>query len=269
MESEERVPLMPMIFVGHGSPTNAIEENEFTRGWRKAALSIPRPTAILCISAHWETVGTRVSAAEKPHTIHDFGGFAKELYEVSYPAKGSLELVKNIRTILTKTMVIPEPQQGLDHGCWVPLMKMFPEADIPVVQLSLDIGSKPAKHYELAKRLEPLRRQGVLIIGSGNMVHNLRKINISSFDNINLPSGYDWAFEMNDLFKEKILSYDHEPLIHFENLGKSGRYAIPSPEHFLPLLYILALQQEDEAIDFFNDVIVAGSLSMTSVLVGK
>lgn len=269
MEDEERNPLMPMLFIGHGSPTNATEENEFTRGWRKVTQQIPHPEAILCVSAHWETEGSFVSGSERPQTIHDFGGFAPELYGIQYPAKGSPDLAKNVRTLLSKHLCAVDQMRGIDHGCWVPLLKMYPDADIPVLQLSLDYTIRPGRHYELARQLAPLRREGVLIIGSGNMVHNLRKINIQNFDQINYPSAHDWALEMNELFKEKILLYDHDTLIKYESLGKSARYAVPSPEHFLPLLYVLALQQEDEVVEFFNDVIVAGSLSMTSLMVGK
>lgn len=254
---------MPLLFVGHGSPMNAIEENEFVNGWRTIAKELPKPTAILCISAHWETDGTQVTAMEKPRTIHDFGGFPPELYRVEYPAPGSPELAEATKSVITKTSVSLDESWGLDHGTWSVVKHLYPSAEIPIVQLSLDYKKAPQSHYELAKELSALREKGVLIIGSGNIVHNLGVI---EWNKINEPEfGFDWALEANELIKKSILSGDHRELINYKSLGNSIQLAIPTPEHFLPLLYILALQQKDESISFFNDKAVMGSLMMTSV----
>ncbi|MCX6258208.1 MAG: 4,5-DOPA dioxygenase extradiol [Bacteroidia bacterium] len=260
-------PQMPVLFIGHGSPTNALEDNEFTRGWHDMAKELPVPQSILCISAHWQTRGTQVTAMKKPRTIHDFGGFAQELYEIYYPASGNPVLALDVKEIITKTGLSLDQDWGLDHGCWVPLIKMYPDARIPVIQLSIDYLSGAVYHYEMAKELKSLRRKGVLIIGSGNMVHNLRLISVNDFSNINQGYGYEWAYEMNDIFKSKILKHDHKALIDYESLSKSAMLAIPTPEHYFPLLYILALQEDNESAVFFNDKAVAGSLTMTSVLI--
>jgi 4,5-DOPA dioxygenase extradiol len=258
---------MPVLFVGHGSPMNAIEDNEFVHGWKEAVRSIPKPKAILCISAHWETSGTSVTAMTKPVTIHDFGGFPKELYKVQYPAPGNPGLAKEVKSIITKTEVRLDEKWGLDHGCWSVLKHMYPAADIPVIQLSLDY-SKPAEyHYMLAGELLSIRRKGILIIGSGNIVHNLRLVD---WNNLEEPgSGYDWAMEANEKMKKLILLNDHKSLIDYHSQGKAFDLAIPTPEHYLPLLYILALKQENDKVSFFNDKAVGGSLTMTSVMIGK
>jgi 4,5-DOPA dioxygenase extradiol len=258
---------MPMLFAGHGSPMNAIEDNEFVHGWKEAVKSIPEPSAILCVSAHWETDGTSVTAMEKPITIHDFGGFPQELYEVQYPAPGNPELAKQIKNIISKTDAGLDDKWGLDHGCWSVLKHMYPDADIPVVQLSLDY-TKPAKyHYELAHELISLRKNGVLIIGSGNIVHNLRLV---SWNDLGTPGfGFDWAIEANERMKKLILADDHNALIDYRSQGKAFDLAIPTPEHYLPLLYILALKQQGENVSFFNDKAVGGSLMMTSMIIGK
>jgi 4,5-DOPA dioxygenase extradiol len=258
---------MPVLFVGHGSPMNVIEENEFVEGWRTAGKSLPKPKAIICISAHWETKGTFVTAMKNPETIHDFGGFPRELYEVQYLAPGSPELAKEIRDTIKYTNIGLDDKWGLDHGCWSVLKQMFPAANIPVVQLSLDHFQPALYHYELAKELSSFRRKGVLIVGSGNMVHNLRLID---WDHINESgSGYDWAIEANEKMKKFILSDDHNSLINYRSQGRSFDLAIPTPEHFLPLLYILALKEADEKVSFFNDKAVGGSLTMTSVKIDK
>jgi len=258
---------MPMLFVGHGSPMNAIEDNEFSKGWREVAKTLPRPNAILCISAHWETRGTLVTAMEKPRTIHDFGGFPQELFEVQYPAPGSPELAAEIKAIIRKTEVGLDEGWGLDHGSWSVLRRMYPSADVPVVQLSLDYARDPRYHYDLARELSPLRKKGILIIGSGNMVHNLRLI---AWDKMNEPGfGYDWAIEANEKMKKYILSSDHGSLIGYSSQGKDFQLAIPTPEHFLPLLYVLGLKGTDETFEFFNDKAVMGSLTMTSLKVGQ
>jgi 4,5-DOPA dioxygenase extradiol len=262
---------MPVLFVGHGSPMNAIEDNEFSQGWRQIGQSLPKPKAILCISAHWETRGTQVTAMEKPRTIHDFGGFPRELFEAQYPALGSGWLAEETKEAIKRTLVILDEGWGLDHGCWSILKQMFPQADIPVVQLSLDYGLAAQDHYTLAKELASLRKKGVLIIGSGNMVHNLRRVvlkgnNLSDF---NQPFGLDWAIEANDLFKKLIDANDHQRLANYHSLGKSVELAVPTPEHFLPLLYALALKGENEQITYFNDKPLAGSLTMTSLVIDQ
>jgi 4,5-DOPA dioxygenase extradiol len=254
---------MSVLFLGHGSPINGIEENEFVAGFRDIGRKIPKPKAVLCVSAHWETRGTRVTAMEKPKTIHDFFGFPKELYEVQYPAPGSPDLAKEITGIVTKIKVGLDYEWGLDHGCWVVLKHIFPDAEVPVVQMSLDY-SKPAQfHYELAKQLASLRKKGVLIVGSGNMVHNLGMI---AWDNLDTPGfGYDWALEASERMKKFILKNDHQQLINYRSQGRTFDLAIPTPEHYLPLLYALALKEENEKITLFNDKPVAGSLTMTSL----
>ncbi len=265
--SNDDTQQMPVLFVGHGSPMNAIEENEFVHGWREIAKSLPKPTAILCVSAHWEKRGTSITAMEKPITIHDFGGFPKELFDVQYPAPGSPELAKKVKSIINKTEIGLDEKWGLDHGCWSVLIRMFPAADIPVVQMSLDYSQPARYHYELARELSPLRKQGVLIMCSGNMVHNLRLVN---WDKMDEPGfGYDWAIEANEKMKKFILSNDHGPLIDYHSQGKVFNLAVPTPEHFLPLLYALSLKEENETIEIFNDKPVMGSLTMTSLKIDR
>ncbi|HEY9116032.1 MAG TPA: 4,5-DOPA dioxygenase extradiol [Bacteroidales bacterium] len=258
---------MPLLFVGHGSPMNAIEENEFVAEWRNMGISLPKPSAILCISAHWETRGTFVTAMERPMTIHDFGGFPKALYNVQYPAPGSPELAKETEEIVHKTVVGLDEKWGLDHGAWSVIKQMYPAANVPVIEMSLDYFQTPQYHYDLAKELAPLRKKGVLIIGSGNMVHNLRMV---AWDRLNDDEfGYDWALEASDKMKQYILNGNHQALINYKSQGKAFDLAIPTPEHFLPLLYVLALKDENEKITLFNDKAIAGSLTMTSVKIVK
>jgi len=253
---------MPILFLGHGNPMNAIEENEFVKGFREIGAEIPRPTAILCISAHWETRGTFVTSMEKPETIHDFGGFPRELYEVEYPAPGSPEMAREVMEIVTKTKIEPDYQWGLDHGAWSVIKHLYPDASVPVVQMSLDY-TKPAEyHYQLAQELSPLREKGVLIIGSGNMIHNLR---LAAWDKLYDNFAYDWAIEADTLMKKYIQEDNHQELINYTAQGEPFRLSIPTPEHYLPLLYILALKEKQESINLFNDKTVAGSLSMTSL----
>ncbi len=257
---------MPALFLGHGSPMNAIEENEFVAGWREAGKAIPRPKAILCISAHWETRGTLVTAMENPPTIHDFGGFPQKLYEVEYPAPGSPELAMETQKTLTKTEVGLDLKWGLDHGCWSVVKHLYPEADVPIIQMSLDYYQTPQAHYDLAKELASLRRKGILIVGSGNLVHNLGRV---AWDKLNeIGYSYDWATEANEKMKKFILEGDHKQLIDYKSHGRAFDLAIPTAEHFLPLLYILALKEENEEVAIFNDKAVAGSLTMTSVKIG-
>ena len=266
ISSGENTPRMPVLFVGHGSPMNAIEENEFVEGWRNLGKTIPRPKAILCVSAHWETKGTFVTAVPKPQTIHDFGGFPRALYDVQYPASGSPELARETKQVITKTVLGLDEKWGLDHGAWSVIRRMYPEAGVPVIEMSLDYSQGPQYHYDLAKELASHRNKGVLIIGSGNMVHNLRMV---AWDKMNEPEfGFDWAIQANDTFKRLIMSGNHKELINYTSLGKEVQLAVPGPDHYLPLLYALALKEKNEAVSFFNDKAVMGSLTMTSVKIG-
>lgn len=254
---------MPVLFLGHGSPMNAIEENEFVQGFRKVGKEMQKPRAILCISAHWETKGTYVTAMEQPRTIHDFGGFPQELFDVQYPAKGSPALAQETKNLVKTTDIGLDDKWGLDHGAWSVIKHLYPNADVPVIQMSLDY-TKPAQyHYELAKELSALRRKGVLIVGSGNMVHNLRMV---AWHKLNgEPFAFDWAAEANDKMKSYILSGNAEPLIAYQKQGHAFQLAIPTPEHYLPLIYTMALKDKDDSITLFNDQPIGGSLSMTSV----
>lgn len=259
MSSTEK---MPVLFLGHGSPMNAIEENEFVSAFKKLGKELIRPNAILCISAHWETKGTFVTAMQNPPTIHDFGGFPQALFDVQYPAPGSLELAQETKKIITKTEIGLDDKWGLDHGAWSVIKHLYPNADIPVIQMSIDY-SQPAKyHYELAKEISSLRKKGVLIIGSGNMVHNLGLV---AWNKLNEQYAFDWAIEANEKMKSYILSGDHQKLIDFKSQGRAFDLAIPTPEHYMPLIYALALKEENEKITLFNDKPVGGSLSMTSL----
>lgn len=263
--TEEDIKL-PVLFIGHGSPMNGIEDNEFSQTWAKMGKEVTRPKAVIVVSAHWLTRGTHVTAMEEPKTIHDFGGFPQALFDVEYPAKGSPELAKETAKLITSTDVGLDHDWGLDHGTWTVVRHMYPDADIPVLQLSIDYGKPAEYHYNLAKQLSTLRKKGVLIIGSGNMVHNLRMID---WRKLNEPNyGFDWAIEMNDIFKYKIQGGDHKALMEYEKLSKSAKLAIPTPDHYYPLMYILGLQDNKDELSFFNDKLVGGSLNMTSVKIG-
>lgn len=254
--------IMPALFVGHGNPMNAIENNSFTKTWTDFGKNLPVPKAIVCVSAHWETNGTYVTGMETPKTIHDFGGFPRTLYEVQYPAKGNPELAKKITTIIkSREIKIDNSDWGLDHGTWSVLVHMFPKADIPVIQLSLDHFASAEQHYNLAKELTVLRKEGILFVCSGNIVHNLRMVDWS-----NISNQFDWAKNVSESIKQKILNNDHQLLIHFENENNDFKLAINSAEHYIPLLYLLGLQNENDKISFFNNEIVMGSLDMTGVL---
>jgi len=255
---------MPVLFLGHGNPMNAIEENEFVNGFRKISNEIPKPTSILCISAHWETRGMRVTAMDYPRTIHDFGGFPKALYDVQYPAPGNPRLAESVHQT-ESDLIQPDFQWGLDHGAWSVIKHLYPEADVPVVQLSLNTLLSARGHYDFAQKLIQFRNQGVLIIGSGNLVHNLGMVAWNKIDEIGFA--YDWATEANERMNDLILNDDHNSLIDFNSNGNAFRLAIPTPEHYLPLLYILALKSEEEQIEIFNDRLIAGSLSMKSLIV--
>ena len=257
---------MPVLFLGHGSPMNAIEENEFVAGFRAVAKTIPKPNAILCVSAHWETRGTFVTAMEHPRTIHDFGGFPKELYEVQYPAPGSPELARETQNLITSASVGLDDKWGLDHGAWSVIKHLYPDADVPVIQLSLDHTKGPKYHYELAQELFALRERGSLIIGSGNMVHNLRMV---EWRKLNEPFAFDWALEASDKMKKFILDDNHQDLIDYTRQGREFQLAIPTPEHYLPMLYALALKNSNDQITLFNDQPVGGSLTMTSLMIGS
>jgi len=253
---------MPVLFVGHGSPMNAIEDNEFSRAWKTAASALPKPTAILCVSAHWQTKGTKVTMMAKPRTIHDFYGFPPALEQKEYPAPGSPEFAKLTRETIHHTTVEGDDAWGLDHGTWSVVAQMYPLADVPVFQLSLDYSQSPAWHYELGKELAALRRKGVLIIGSGNMVHNLGMIQWKD-------EGYDWAIEFDAKLKKLIEQNDHRAIINYQDLGPAAKLAIPTNEHYLPLLYSLALQEKDEALSFFAEKTLMGSISMRSLRIGN
>jgi 4,5-DOPA dioxygenase extradiol len=258
---------MPVLFLGHGSPMNAIEENEFTEGFRKVATEIHKPEAILCISAHWESRGTYITGMEKPRTIHDFGGFPQALFNVQYPAPGHPGLAKEIKKLVHHSQIELDYNWGLDHGAWSVIKHLYPEADIPVIQMSLDTNLNTQHHYELAKELCFLREKGVLIIGSGNIVHNLGLV---AWDKLNDQEyGYDWALEANEKMKNFILDNDHQSLINYSLQGKAFQLSIPSPEHFLPLLYTLALKDKNENINIFNNKAVGSSMTMTSMKFGN
>jgi 4,5-DOPA dioxygenase extradiol len=258
--------LMPVLFVGHGSPMNGIEDNEFSRHWKQMAQEIPQPAAVLVISAHWLSNGTKVTAMDFPPTIHDFGGFPQALFDVQYPAPGSAKLASETISLLHSVHAEPDHDWGLDHGAWTVVRHMYPEANVPVLQLSIDYSKSPQYHYDLAKDLYSLRKKGVLILGSGNMVHNLRMV---AWDRLNEPEfGFDWAYELNDKFKHLIADGNHQALINFSTISPDIAKAIPTSEHYLPLLYNLGLQGKSEEISFFNDKAVGGSLTMTSVRIG-
>lgn len=262
----ENTETMPLLFVGHGNPMNAIEDNAFSREMKSVGKKLPKPKAILMVSAHWETKGTFVTAQEKPPTIHDFGGFPKALFEAQYPAPGSKWLAEETQKTVTSTTIGFDTTWGFDHGCWSVTKNMFPEADIPIIQLSLDYTKDAQYHYDLAKQLAALRKKGVLIIGSGNMVHNFSYVQVKGND-FNAPFGHDWALEANEKFKKYISEDNHKPLIDYKNQGKAFNLAAPTPEHYLPLLYPLAVKEKNESVTFFNDAPVAGSFTMTSVLI--
>ena len=256
---------MPVLFLGHGNPMNAIDENQFVEVFRQVAAELPRPHSILCISAHWYTKGTKVTAMDWPETIHDFGGFPRELYEVQYPAPGNPALAEAVKTLLYPVDVELDQTWGLDHGTWSVIKHLYPNADIPVIQLSLDYTKPASYHVELAQQLQALRSKGILIVGSGNIVHNLARVDWTNFDKDDY--GFDWAIEAKETINDYLIKGDFQPLIQYEKLSKAIQLAIPSPDHFLPLLYTMALQQKDDALTLFNDKLVAGSLSMTSVTI--
>lgn len=257
---------MPLLFLGHGSPMNAIEENEFVAGFRNAAKTLPKPTAIICVSAHWFTNGTKVTAMKMPQTIHDFGGFPKALYDVQYPAKGNPELAEATKLLLEPTLIELDEKWGLDHGAWSVLKHLYPKADIPVIQLSIDYTKPALYHFELAQKLSKLRDKGILIIGSGNIVHNLGLVDFHNFHKDDY--GFDWAIEARSTFNHYLLDGDFQSLIDYQKESYAIQLAIPTPDHYLPLIYTLGLKLKNEELSLFNDKLLAGSLSMTSVRIG-
>ncbi len=264
MSEQQSSTRMPALFVGHGNPMNAIQENDYTRAWTVLGQRLPRPTAILVISAHWYVTGTRVTAMQQPRTIHDFGGFPRELFAVEYPAAGSPSLASRAQYLLAESVdVMPDLHEwGLDHGSWSVLKHLFPKADVPVIQISIDETRPASFHYELGKKLAPLREEGVLILGSGNLIHNLHAYGWGR----QVPEPYDWATRFEDHARRLMLEGDHRPLIEYE--GRDALLAVPTPEHYLPLLYVLGTQQEGDAVSFPVEGVDGGSVSMLSVQIG-
>lgn len=254
---------MPALFLGHGNPMNALERNRYTDAWRALGAALPRPRAILAVSAHWVTRGTAVTVMERPRTIHDFGGFPPELFEVQYPAPGDPALAARVRALLAPTDVALDQNWGLDHGTWSVLAHVFPDADVPVVQLSLDGTRPPSDHYALAGRLAPLRDDGILILGSGNVVHNLGRIQWAGD-----AQPYEWATRFNDAVRSRLAAGAPEALVDYASLAPDARLSVPTPEHYLPLLYVLAQQRTDEPVTLPVDGIEYGSIGMLAVAVG-
>jgi len=263
---KDRAEEMPVLFIGHGSPMNAIEDNEFSNYWKNLGKQLPKPEAILVVSAHWLTKGTLVTANSTLETIHDFRGFPKPLFEVNYDVVGSPKLAHEITELSSNNIIHEDLTWGLDHGAWSILCHLFPEANIPVLQLSIDYYKGPEYHLEIGKQLQALRKKGVLIIGSGNIVHNLSAIDWSNMHTDNY--GFDWAIESNELIKKAVITGEYNSLLDYKTKGVSLQYAIPTPDHYYPLLYILGLVHKSDNVHIFNDKYVGGSLSMTSFLFG-
>jgi 4,5-DOPA dioxygenase extradiol len=256
--------LMPAIFFGHGNPMNALQQNAWVEGWARLGREIPRPKAVLCISAHWYLPGTAVTAMDAPRTIHDFGGFPPELSQVQYPAPGDPALASRVQSLLAPIPVRLDDEWGLDHGTWSVLCHVFPQADVPVIQLSLDATQPAAFHFEVGKRLASLRDEGVLVIGSGNLVHNLRAYAWGRKE----VAAYDWAARFEESARQLMLAREDRPLIAYESMGSDAMLSIPTPEHYLPLLYVLALRRPGEAVTFPVEGVDGGSISMLTVRVG-
>jgi 4,5-DOPA dioxygenase extradiol len=252
----------PTVFIGHGSPMYALEPNRHTAAWASLGKRLQKPDAILVISAHWLTRGTWLTAMPKPKTIHDFSGFPEALLDIQYPAPGSPALAYRVRDLMSQTVVLEEHEWGIDHGAWSVLHYLYPRADVPVVQLSLDGSLSAEEHYALAKQLAPLRDENILILGSGNIVHNLRLIEWDA-DAVPLP----WAIEFNQFFTSQILAKQHPPVLEWQRAGHAARLSIPTPEHYWPALYPLALQREDEQLEIITNGIEMGSISMLSFLI--
>ncbi len=256
--------ITPAIFLGHGNPMNALMHNSYTEGWNRIGAQTDRPKAILSVSAHWFVPETGVTISTSPRTIHDFGGFPRELYQVQYPAPGDPDLARRVQAMLTPLPVKLDDSWGLDHGTWSVLRHAYPQADVPVVQLSIDETQPALFHFELGKKLAPLRDEGVLILGSGNLVHNLHAYAWGR----HLPEPYDWAVRFETLAKEIMLAGEQKPLVEYEKLGRDAMLAIPTPDHYLPLLYVLATRQQEDVITFPVEGIDGGSISMLAVQVG-
>ena len=265
VDGQKNTDKMPVLFLGHGSPMNAIEENEFVRGFRNISSKIPHPTAILCVSAHYYTKGTKLTSMAMPPTIHDFGGFPQALFDVQYPAPGNPKLAKSIHQMLTEYEVLLDDTWGLDHGAWSVIKHLYPKANVPIVQMSIDYTKPASYHLELAQKLKNLRQKGILIIGSGNIVHNLRLVDFKNFNRDNY--GFDWAIEARSIFNAKINNRDLKSLVAYQSLGSAVNLAVPSPDHYLPLIYSMALLDRKDDLQLFNDKLLAGSLSMTSVFI--
>jgi 4,5-DOPA dioxygenase extradiol len=257
---------IPVLFIGHGNPMNAIEENQFVAGFRKIGQTLPEIQAILVVSAHWLTKGTSVTAMQNPRTIHDFGGFPKALFEQQYPAPGAPELASDIKNLITSTLIHEDHEWGLDHGTWTVLKHMYPAANIPVVQFSIDYQLSLEQHFELATKLQALRERGVLIIGSGNIVHNLRAVDFSRINEVGY--GYDWAEESRKFVNEQLNTRNFKALLDLEKAPAALKMAVPTTDHYIPLIYSLGLSQQTDEIELFNDALLAGSLSMTSLFIG-
>lgn len=251
---------MPIIFVGHGSPMNAIEDNDYTRGWQSMSGRIPKPEAILCVSAHWYTKGTRLMNEEKPKTIYDMYGFPRKLYEVTYNSPGSPFLAERVKEMITRESTY-DNSWGIDHGTWAVLVHMYPQRDIPVFQISIDYDAPPPVHYRIGQEISSLRDQGVLILGSGNIVHNLRLV-----DWHRPNEGFDWAYEFDEYIYENILNRRHEDIVNYQRAGVSARLAVPTPDHFYPLLYVLGASDEKDTVSVYNKSGELGSLTMTSYI---
>jgi 4,5-DOPA dioxygenase extradiol len=255
---------MPAIFFGHGNPMNALADNEYTRAWAAIGDAIGKPKAVLCVSAHWYIPATAVTAMDRPRTIHDFGGFPRELFAVEYPAPGSPDLASRVRDLLGDGVIADTEQWGLDHGTWSVLCHVFPEADVPIVQISINESETGIFHYELGRRLAPLRDEGVLVVGSGNIVHNLHTYAWGKHG----VEPFDWAIRFDELVRAHITSDNHGPLINYETIGRDALLAAPTPDHYLPLLYILGLKSEGEKVSFPVEGFDGGSISMTAVKIG-
>ncbi|WBM75919.1 4,5-DOPA dioxygenase extradiol [Saprospira grandis] len=255
---------MPVLFLGHGSPMNAIEENQFVRNFRDLGKKLPKPKAILCVSAHWLTQGTKIMASDPPKTIHDFGGFPQALFDVQYPAPGDQQLAREVRDMVGGDL---DHSWGLDHGSWSVIKHLYPKADVPVIQMSIDYNKPASYHFELAKKLQQLRHKGVLIVGSGNIIHNLRRVNFSKINTIGY--GYDWAKEVHAKTGQYLKDQNYQALIDYKKGGKAFELAVPTPDHYFPMIYSIGLADKNDQIRLFNDELLGGSLNMTSFILGE
>jgi len=255
---------LPAIFFGHGNPLNALLTNLYTSAWRSIGERVRKPKAILAISAHWYVPGSGVTVSTSPRTIHDFGGFPRELYQVRYPAPGDPDLARRVQALLAPTPVTLDETWGLDHGTWSVLCHVYPDADVPVVQLSIDEGKPASFHFEIGQRLAPLRSEGVLIVGSGNLVHNLHAYAWG----LHKPDPYDWAVRFESEARAFLLAGDNKHLVDYERLGPDALLSIPTPDHYLPLLYVMGAKQQGDPVTFPVEGVDGGSISMLSVQVG-